>query len=132
MKRLTPTLAICAVVAGLAVIGLFRSGDTDPPAVAASEPVAASTSTPAAPTGSVITIASFSYSGADSGQPGATITVDNVDGAPHTVTARDGSFDTGLLQPGESGSVTLPTEPGTYEYFCALHPSMVSTITVTG
>lgn len=36
----------------------------------------------------------------------------------HTVTAVDGSFDSGFLQDGEVWSYTFD-EPGEFEYFCA-------------
>lgn len=128
-KRITPTLAICAAVAAVAILGLFRSGDTTPAAPA--EAAAVTTTAAPAPAGDpIITIDNFSYSGAGAASAGQTVRVDNVDGAPHTVTARDGSFDSGILQPGQAGEVTLPAEPGTYEFFCTLHPSMVATITV--
>jgi plastocyanin len=66
--------------------------------------------------------------------PGTTVTWVNNDRAPHTVTATDpaGAFDSGTLQPGQSFSVTF-TQPGTtYAYYCAIHPSMTGTVTVTG
>ena len=66
--------------------------------------------------------------------PGTTVTWVNADRAPHTVTATDpaGAFDSGTLQPGQSFSVTF-TQPGTtYAYYCAIHPSMTGTVTVTG
>ena len=56
----------------------------------------------------------------------------NDDQAPHTATANDGAFDSGTLQPGQSFSFTF-TQPGTtYAYYCAIHPSMTGTVTVTG
>lgn len=54
---------------------------------------------------------------------GDTITFTNNDSAPHTGTANDGSFDTGRLGKGESGTVTIAAA-GTFDYICALHPSM--------
>ena len=66
--------------------------------------------------------------------PGTTVTWVNNDQAPHTVTATDpaGAFDSGTLQPGQSFSFTF-TQPGTtYAYYCAIHPSMTGTVTVTG
>jgi plastocyanin len=61
---------------------------------------------------------------------GATVTWTNDDdGIPHTVTARDGDFDSGVLQTGDSFSQTF-SEPGTYDYFCAIHPSMTGTVVV--
>jgi plastocyanin len=54
----------------------------------------------------------------------------NNDGlAPHTATARDGSFDTGLVAAGARGSVTL-RQAGTFTYFCTIHPQMTATIKV--
>jgi len=103
-KRITPTLAICAAVAAVAIFGLFRSGDTTPAAPA--EAAAVTTTAAAAPAGDpIITIDNFSYSGAGAASAGQTVRVENVDGAPHTVTARDGSFDSGILQPGQAGEL---------------------------
>lgn len=47
----------------------------------------------------------------------------------HTVTAKDGSFDSGLLEPGRTYEVVLE-RPGTHEYWCLLHPEMVGRVTV--
>lgn len=53
--------------------------------------------------------------------PGGTaITVDNEGQLPHTLTAVDGSFDTGSVQPGTSAEVIVD-EPGVYRVFCSLH-----------
>ena len=51
------------------------------------------------------------------------------DGIPHTVTARDGAFDSGVLESGDSFSQTFAT-PGSYDYFCAIHPTMTGTVVV--
>lgn len=51
---------------------------------------------------------------------GATLTVDNEGALPHTLTAVDGSFDTGLVDPGDSTELTID-EPGVYRVFCSLH-----------
>jgi plastocyanin len=53
----------------------------------------------------------------------------NRDAVEHTATARNGSFDTGLLGQGETGSVRF-TIPGTYRYVCTPHPTMTGTIVV--
>jgi plastocyanin len=60
---------------------------------------------------------------------GDTITWTNVGKAPHSATAYNHSFDTGVLQPGHSGSHTFTT-PGTYTYFCIVHPFMKGTVVV--
>jgi plastocyanin len=54
----------------------------------------------------------------------------NDDAVPHTVTANDGSFNSGLLNAGDGFSNTFET-PGTFDYFCAIHPQMRATVTVT-
>jgi len=45
------------------------------------------------------------------------------------VTAADGSFDSGLLQAGQTFSYTFD-KPGDFEYFCAPHPWMRAKISV--
>lgn len=59
---------------------------------------------------------------------GDTVVFTNEDGAPHTATARDGSFDTGRLGRGESGEITVGSA-GTFDYVCAFHSNMTGTIT---
>lgn len=49
--------------------------------------------------------------------------------APHTATATNGAFDTGIVGAGASGSVRLTTA-GTFSYFCTIHPQMTGTLTV--
>lgn len=48
----------------------------------------------------------------------------------HSATALDGSFDTGLLVKGVR-AVTFP-DPGTFDYFCVVHPDMQGTVRVLG
>jgi plastocyanin len=48
---------------------------------------------------------------------------------PHTVTADDGLFDSGILEPGAIFTFTFD-ELGTYSYSCIVHPSMIGTVTV--
>lgn len=59
---------------------------------------------------------------------GDTVTFTNVDRAPHTATAKDGSFDTGRLKKGESATVDIAAA-GTFDYFCQVHPSMKAEVT---
>ncbi|MGI8552328.1 MAG: plastocyanin/azurin family copper-binding protein [Dehalococcoidia bacterium] len=47
----------------------------------------------------------------------------------HTVTAADGSWDSGGLTPGQSFSQMFPS-PGTYPYLCVIHDGMSGTVTV--
>ncbi|MGV6812718.1 MAG: cupredoxin domain-containing protein [Brevirhabdus sp.] len=53
----------------------------------------------------------------------------NMDGARHSATADDGSFDTGLMKKNASGDVVFD-EPGTYTYFCKAHRGMKGTVVV--
>jgi plastocyanin len=63
--------------------------------------------------------------------PGTTVTWVNNDQVPHTVTANDGAFDSGTLQPGQSYSFAFD-KPGTYAYHCNIHPDMTATVAVSG
>jgi plastocyanin len=49
---------------------------------------------------------------------------------PHTVTALDGSFDSGILRGGESFTLRVD-QPGEYAFTCTLHPDMIGTLVVT-
>jgi plastocyanin len=60
---------------------------------------------------------------------GGTVTWTNVGQAPHTVTAGDGSFDSGMLDSGGTFAQTFPTA-GTYDYVCTFHPGMAGTVQV--
>jgi plastocyanin len=71
---------------------------------------------------------------------GTTLLVANVGGKPHSLTADDGSFDTGIIDPGAEGgrfagknaSVTL-NKAGTFKFHCEVHPAvMKGVVTVTG
>jgi plastocyanin len=78
-----------------------------------------------------VTIADFAFDPSEIEVPaGTTVTWANTDQAPHTATGADGSFDTGTIAAGESGTHAFDT-PGTYTYACAFHPNMQGTVTVT-
>jgi len=64
--------------------------------------------------------------------PGTSVKVENTGSATHTVTADDGTFDSGKVAGGASGSLTAPTAPGEYPFHCAIHASMTGTLTVEG
>ncbi len=53
-------------------------------------------------------------------QPGQTVTWVNNGQTAHTVTADDGSFNSGFFQPGAVFKHTY-TKPGRYPYYCSLH-----------
>ena len=62
---------------------------------------------------------------------GATVTWTNQGPSPHTVTADDGSFDSGTLNAGASFSFTFASA-GTVSYHCTIHPNMVGSVVVSG
>jgi len=60
---------------------------------------------------------------------GATVTWTNNDNMAHTVTAADGSFDSGMIAPGDTFSFTFD-KPGDFDYACTPHPWMKGRISV--
>jgi plastocyanin len=60
---------------------------------------------------------------------GTTVTWINHDEEPHTVTSATGTFASAGLVKDDSFAQTFTT-PGTYQYFCALHPYMKATVVV--
>lgn len=87
--------------------------------------------TAAAPPADTIVIRNFSFApGTLSVAPGATITVHNEDGATHTVTATDKSFDTGDVPGGGTATFRAPTKPGHYAYICQIHQYMTGSLVV--
>jgi plastocyanin len=78
----------------------------------------------------VIHISKFAYQVPGSVSPGATVTVMNMDGEAHTVTADSGSaFDT-TIDPGASSTFTAPMKPGSYPFHCTYHGNMHGTLVV--
>ncbi len=77
-----------------------------------------------------VTIQDFSFAPSSvTVNVGESVTWNNSGPSTHTATASDGSFDTGSLSRGESGSVTFD-EAGTFSYICTPHPSMQGTVRV--
>jgi plastocyanin len=60
---------------------------------------------------------------------GDTVTWTNNDTVPHTVTANDGSFQSGTMQPGATFSFTF-TGAGTFDYHCEFHANMSGQVVV--
>jgi plastocyanin len=60
---------------------------------------------------------------------GEKVTWVNRDDEPHTATANDKSFNSKTLENGERFSTEF-RKPGTYQYYCALHPKMTAQIIV--
>ena len=60
---------------------------------------------------------------------GTTVTWINEDDIPHTVVASNKTFRSKALDTDDKYSFTF-TAPGSYEYFCSLHPHMKAMVTV--
>ncbi|MEA3201403.1 MAG: hypothetical protein QOE90_2831 [Thermoplasmata archaeon] len=127
MRVLLLLVALATVMAGCA------SPDTTPSTTtpASSTPVS---STPATPTPAEeqadITIAGFAFSPASYPEElGGTVSWQNLDTTTHTVTADDGSFDSGPLAPGAWFNHTFPAA-GVVAYHCKIHASMHGSLTI--
>ena len=116
------------VAASFTAGALLFANDSQPSTAANTVPPAAVT-TPAPGAAAVMTIADFGFSPLTVAA-GATVTVTNNDGVPHTVTAVGGEFATGLIDAGASIAFVAPTQPGTYSFFCDVHPAMQGTLVV--
>ena len=60
---------------------------------------------------------------------GTTVTWTNRDDIPHTVVSTDGAFKSKVLDTDEKFSFTF-SKPGTYPYFCSIHPKMTGKVVV--
>ena len=85
--------------------------------------------------GAAVTVAGFAYDPDPIRvAPGTTVTWTNEDSAPHTVTAGTpgepgDAFDESLAGSGGTASITFD-EPGTFAYFCRIHPTMTAEVVV--
>ena len=86
--------------------------------------------TAAASTAAHVKIDNFSFNAQTITVPAGTeIRWTNHDDIPHTVVSEDKSFKSRVLDTDEQFTYT-PTKPGTYKYFCSLHPKMTGTVVV--
>lgn len=60
---------------------------------------------------------------------GTTVIWTNRDDIPHTVVSSDGVFKSKVRDTDEKFSYTF-TKPGTYPYYCSIHPKMTGQVTV--
>ncbi|ORB62067.1 cupredoxin domain-containing protein [Mycolicibacterium tusciae] len=132
MKKILLVCATICLAAAIAACGSESSyttseGDSGTATATASPE---STSSTAAASGPTITMANMSFGDPITVAPGATITLKNDDSAEHSVTSEtEGEFDV-HVDAGEQGTLTAPTEPGEYAFYCVYHPSMKGTLIV--
>jgi plastocyanin len=127
-------LLVVALMVGLALAGpvvIVRDKLADraaaPSAAEGAQPVAAAAGGAG---GGTVRMAGLAFAPATlTVARGATVVFDNDDTAPHTVTARSGGVDSGVIDPGRQFSVTVTDG---FDYFCSIHPSMTARIAVTG
>jgi plastocyanin len=81
--------------------------------------------------GVTIDIHGFAYHPSNVSVPrGAQVTWLNDDNADHTATEKDhAAWDTQIIHGGEPFTIQFDT-PGTFQYYCTIHPYMVGTLTV--
>jgi len=127
--------AMCLVAAVATACGGSDTSTQEPgtgTATATASPTAPAEQTggPAAAGAATITIANMSYGEPITVSPGAQITIKNDDSAEHSVTSDTaGKFDV-HVDGKEQGTLTAPTEPGEYTFYCTYHPSMHGTLIV--
>lgn len=82
------------------------------------------------PLAKIVLIENYSFSPAEIRiGKGTEVIWKNSDGVEHTVTAADGSFDSGTLGPDAEFKKRFD-KAGTYSYLCDMHPSMAGSIVV--
>jgi plastocyanin len=131
-----------SILSGLLLVSGVLLVSCAPPTAAAAyptpvPPAALATIPPpkaAAPTdangGPAVTIENFNFVSAAVTVPaGATVVWTNADDIEHTVTASDNGFSSQPIEPDGQFSYSFNT-PGTYTYFCAIHPFMTGKVVV--
>ena len=118
--------ALAALSIGLTI----ASAEAQSPAPSPSaSPAAASSAAPAVTT-AIVDTKHFAFTPATlTVSRGTKVTFKNSDTTAHTVTATDGSFDSGDMSEGALWSHTFK-KPGTYNYTCTYHTYMQGTIIV--
>jgi plastocyanin len=113
---------IWIVLSLMLLFALSSCGETAAPG---STPAAASTPSPVE-----VQILDFKFDPATVTVPvGTTVVWVNQGPTEHSATSKQGLWDSHLLQKGASYQYTF-TKPGTYPYWCTIHPEMLGTIIV--
>jgi plastocyanin len=124
-------LAVLALLAIGGLIAVGCGGSSNNNQSGSPTTTAASTTTGGASGGSTATIQNFAFHPATlNAKAGQRATWSNDDSTAHTVTADNGSFDSGNLSPGKTFSTTL-ARSGTLKYHCSIHPFMQGTVSVS-
>jgi plastocyanin len=117
MKQRNSKLLVCALSAILAIAGFTTLSVKRVKAAGQ-------------PSGTEIKIDNFTFEPATiTVAAGTQVTWVNRDDMPHTVTSDDKSFKSKAFDTDEKFSFTFST-PGTYKYFCSIHPKMTGEVVV--
>jgi len=128
MRQLVPTLlrlpraAAAGLVCASVIVGACSAAATPVPT---SAPTAAASLPP-----NTFQIKNTAFPATITVVAGTTVTWLNADIEKHTVTADDGSFDSGDVVAGAKYEHAFATA-GTFKYHCIIHESMHGTVTVT-
>jgi plastocyanin len=132
MKAKTHIFTICLIVFTSITIELSAANGIDypkPPGPAGTSTAATQPTTQAAVT---VTIENFAFIPKEVDiTAGTTVTWQNADDVPHTATSKGDVqvFDSGPLDTDDKFSFTF-NQPGTYAYYCKVHPHMTGVVVV--
>ncbi|MGB9242269.1 MAG: cupredoxin family copper-binding protein [Candidatus Acidiferrales bacterium] len=123
MKKTMLKVVVCAVV--VAVAGWAAGSRTRLFGVAMAPSATAAANGPVE-----VKIDNYSFMPGDlTVAAGTTVTWVNHDDVPHTVRSVDGAIKSKALDTDDKFSMTFD-KPGTYEYFCSVHPKMTAKVIV--
>ena len=121
-NRRIPTAVLALLIPVLALLAAMGTRAVEGAATASGS--AASTSGPS------VTMKNFAFRPTKFAvAKGTKITITNADAAQHTLSARDDSFSTPVLDPGKRATITLG-KAGTFAFSCKIHPNMNGTVVV--
>jgi plastocyanin len=136
MRRLLLSATAVVAVLGIAACGDDDDDDTGGGAATTVPAGGGATTAPAgtgggggaAPAEATITITEFAFPPETRLAAGGTLTVVNETGTAHTVTDSLGTFNE-EVGAGDTIEISI-ADPGSYEFFCNFHPSMMGVINV--
>ncbi|SRR6266700_4320721 len=117
MKRMKPVFALSTIILSAIIIVIISS-----PRLAASADNKPSS-------GAEVNIDNFSFGADVTIAAGTAVTWTNHDDVPHVVASDTNTFKSKALDTGDRFSYTF-AKPGTYVYYCTVHPRMTAKVVV--
>lgn len=125
-KFIIPTVALLALLI-LGGCGSYSTNQNSTPPAKPSSP-SSGQQTPSENSPNSVNIQSFAFNpGILTIKKGTTVTWTNNDSAPHQI--KSATFNSNEISKGQSFSFTF-NEAGTFDYSCAIHPSMLGKVIV--